>query len=261
MATTRIPPKAERGKLFYFFVWTCLVLALLCVCLVLAVVLLGSSLSACRETTSDASSSTTVPAVRNTSMKSVQKSAPKPWETDYHLPSATDPIHYDIFLHPDLSNLTFSGKVTITIRVKNPRSFLLVNAKYLDIYETRLTGPVAPDNEGEERAKAGEVREIDIGEAFEYKPNEFWVVVIKNNTELQPGIYSLHLQFRGSLSGKIVGFYSSTYTDSKTQEKRLVQHFKFFLAHVIEGHVAHFLSSVFPPHVTFHILFLYKHVG
>jgi uncharacterized membrane protein len=159
-------------------------------------------------------------------MESVRRQSCRPWETDYRLPSDTVPIHYDIFLHPDLNNFTFSGKVVIQIHVKNPRYFLLVNTKYLDIFDTELTKLITIESERETdnvtKKKIGEEQEIEIENAFEYKPNEFWVVVMKSNAELQPGIYNLHLQFRGSLSGKIVGFYSSTYTDPKTQQKRLV---------------------------------------
>jgi hypothetical protein len=154
-------------------------------------------------------------------MQPVGERQREPWETDHRLPADTEPAHYDVFLHPNLSNSTFSGKVIIQIHVKKPRSFLLVNAKYLDVYNTRLTQLVARENEGGSD-EVREERDIEIQDAFEYKPNEFWVTVMKNNTKLQPGIYNLHLQFRGSLSGKIVGFYSSTYIDPKTQEKRLV---------------------------------------
>jgi hypothetical protein len=214
-----------RGKLFYFFMWTCLVLAVLSICLVIAIILLRSHFTAC-----GAAEGMVSHGVRMTSHSGIdmeEGSTPRslPWELDYRLPSDTDPIHYDIFLHPDLSNNTFSGKVVIQIHVKKPRHFLLVNTKHLDIYDTRLTEVVAVGNEETDNFKkkrVGEEREIKIEDAFEYKPNEFWVTVIKNNKELQPGIYNLHLQFRGSLSGKIVGFYSSTYTDSKTQEKRFV---------------------------------------
>jgi hypothetical protein len=159
-------------------------------------------------------------------METAREEMLAPWEADHRLPSDTYPIHYDIFLHPDLSNFTFSGKVVIQIHVKNPRSFLLVNTKYLDIFDTRLTKLITVDSERETdnviKKKFGEEREIEIVKTFEYKPNEFWVVMMKSNAELQPGFYNLHLQFRGILSGKIVGFYSSTYTDSKTQQKRFV---------------------------------------
>lgn len=221
MVTTRIQPEAGRGKLFYFFMWTCLVLALLSSCLVAVIILLRWQHSACDEGPQSANMATP----KADSVESVRKPLSQPWENDYCLPPDTVPIHYDIFLHPDLNTSAFSGKVTIQIRVKNRRSFLLVNAKHLDIYDTRLTKLDAVENEEEsEKFKkgAGEGGEIEIEDAFEYKPNEFWVIVIKNNMELQPGLYNLHLQFRGSLSGKIVGFYSSTYTDPKTLEKRLV---------------------------------------
>jgi hypothetical protein len=159
-------------------------------------------------------------------MEAAREQPSGPWESDHRLPWDTAPIHYDIFLHPDLENLTFSGKVVITIEVKNPRSFLLVNTKKLHIFDTRLTKLNTPESERQAESTVKkdvrDEREIEIESAFEFKPNEFWVVLLKNNAEIQPGIYSLHLQFRGSLSGKIVGFYSSTYTDPKTHKKRFV---------------------------------------
>jgi hypothetical protein len=226
MITTKTELQDGRGKLFYFFMWTCLVLAALCICLVIAIILLRSHFTASDVDVAEGivSYAVDVTSQSDSDMEQASKPVSQPWELDYRLPSDTDPIHYDIFLHPDLSNSTFNGKVIIQIHVKKPRYFLVVNTKHLDIYDTRLTEVVALENESDnfKKKRAGEEREIKIEDAFEYKPNEFWVIVIKNNTELQPGIYNLHLQFRGSLNGKIVGFYSSTYTDSKTQEKRFV---------------------------------------
>jgi hypothetical protein len=155
-------------------------------------------------------------------MEAVHRSPRGPWETDHRLPADTVPIHYDIYLHPDLEHLTFSGKVVIRINVNNPRSFLLVNTKHLDIFDTRLTKLITA--EGVLNRNVVEERDIEIENAFEFKRNEFWVVVVKNSADIQPGIYNLHLQFRGSLTGKIVGFYSSTYTDPKTQQKRFVRY-------------------------------------
>ena len=200
-------------------------LAVFCICLVVAIILLRSPITACETAAGTISYAVDVTSHTVTDMEVGSEPRSKPWQLDYRLPSDTDPIHYDIFLHPDLSNSTFRGRVIIQIHVKNPRYFLLVNTKHLDIYVTRLTEVVALGNEETgnfKKKRVGEEREIEIEDAFEYKPNEFWVTVVKNNTEIQPGIYNLHLQFRGSLSGKIVGFYSSTYTDSKTQEKRFV---------------------------------------
>lgn len=223
---TREQPTAGRGNLFYFLLWICPALAVLCSCLVIAIILLRSQCSACDNPARVVSHTPKVTTHSASSMETAREEAFRPWEADHRLPSDTDPIHYDIFLHPDLNNFTFSGKVVIQIHVKNPRSFLLVNTKYLDIFDTRLKKVITAESERETdnvtKKKFGEEREIEIENAFEYKPNEFWVVVMKSNTELQPGFYNLHLQFRGSLSEKIVGFYSSTYTDPKTQQKRFV---------------------------------------
>jgi hypothetical protein len=225
MATTGSEVQHGRGKLFYCFMWTCLALAVICVCLVVAIILLRRNFTSCDTAAGVIAHAVDVSSHSATDMDGGSEQRSKPWEQDYRLPADTDPIHYDIFLHPDLNNSTFTGRVTIQINVKNPRYFLLVNTKHLDIYDTRLTEVVPHGNEASDNFKkkrVGEEREVKIEDAFEYKPNEFWVIVVEKNTELKPGIYNLHLQFRGSLSGKIVGFYSSTYTDSKTQEIRFV---------------------------------------
>ena len=47
---------------------------------------------------------------------------------------------------------------------------------------------------------------------FEYRPNQFWVV--EPREQLQPGNYSVRMEFSGSLTTGNTGFYLSRYTDS-----------------------------------------------
>ena len=128
----------------------------------------------------------------------------EPWEINYRLPTDTLPIHYDISLHPDFTTDRFSGVVYISITTTAPRNFLLVHTKFLNIssthvYGNHVTSPGA---------------DISIGRAFEYAPNEFWVIQL--NDQLPAGNYTIHLEFNGSLNrGDIVGFYRSTYKNDK----------------------------------------------
>lgn len=97
----------------------------------------------------------------------------------------------------------FTGKVTILIGVTAPIKYLVSHVKKLNISSTML--------------KRADGREVSVQRAFEYKPNEFWVVV--PDEVLQPGNYSLILDFAGTLTGSIVGFYRSTYTNAAGEKR------------------------------------------
>ena len=107
---------------------------------------------------------------------------PKGWETEYRLPQSVLPSHYELYLHPNLDEDTFSGHVTISLTLTEPRHFLSTHIKYLNVTKSELVN--SSDTE------------IPILDAFEYKPNEFWVV--RPETEVLPkGSYRLYLEFNG----------------------------------------------------------------
>ena len=119
------------------------------------------------------------------------------WEQDVRLPSHLLPLHYDLYLHPDLVSGLFMGRVTISIEATSPTSYFLVHTKYLDISDTRLL-----NEDGDE---------VSYMRAFEYGRNEFWVVQLE--AEVVAGNYSLSMEFNGNLTRGITGFYKSVYTN------------------------------------------------
>jgi len=119
------------------------------------------------------------------------------WEKDVRLPSHLLPLHYDLYLHPDLVSGLFMGRVTISIEATSPTSYFLVHTKYLDISDTRLL-----NEDGDE---------VSYMRAFEYGRNEFWVVQLE--AEVVAGNYSLSMEFNGNLTRGITGFYKSVYTN------------------------------------------------
>jgi len=97
-----------------------------------------------------------------------------------------------------LKNGSFSGKVDIFINSLEKRDYFLAHIKYLKIEKAWLT-------------KNGNDKEIDLIEAMEYKPNEFYVMRTTNIVD--PGKYIMHFEFTGDLTKGIVGFYKSVYTN------------------------------------------------
>lgn len=118
------------------------------------------------------------------------------WEEDPLLPKDTIPYSYDLFLHPDLENGTFSGIVVIKINVTKSRKFLLLHSHELEITKSEVYN--------ENRSKIG------VDDSFAFAPNQFWVIRLKES--IVPGKYEIKLAFNGSLTGKIVGFYRSSYS-------------------------------------------------
>jgi len=125
---------------------------------------------------------------------------------NFRLPKEVKPMHYDLFLHPDLDNGTFSGNVTILLDVLDKRRTIALHQKNLNIISVSLKSHGLEENFG-----------INISSIVDSVKNEMFI--ISTETEFNPGLYDLYLEFNGSLENKIVGFYSSSYveTENKTQ--------------------------------------------
>lgn len=100
-----------------------------------------------------------------------------PWETQVRLPRNILPLHYDLYLFPDLEDggRYFSGKVQIEVDSLEPTDYFLAHVKYLDIEMAKLTRNGI---------------EVDLMEAMEYKPNEFFVM--RTSQIAPPGKYIMH---------------------------------------------------------------------
>jgi len=125
------------------------------------------------------------------------------WERNVRLPKHLLPLHYDLYLHPDLDTGLFTGDVEIRISALQESSFLLVHVKDLEIASTTLVNDEDKSN-------------IPILESFEFTKNEFWVV--RPKSALSPGNYSLGIRFSGSLTNGITGFYKSVYKNKDGEQ-------------------------------------------
>lgn len=126
-----------------------------------------------------------------------------PWEY-FRLPNYIIPLHYDLLLHPNIQNDTFTGSVNITVNVTRPTSVFVVHAYRLAVTDSKVF-----DRSAEE--------EISIATSFIYDPHEYFVM--ETEKKVDPGTYKLSYNFFGSLVGGIVGFYKSRYRDRANQTR------------------------------------------
>ncbi len=103
------------------------------------------------------------------------------------------PLEYDIKLHPDLENFTFSGTETIKIKITKPEKKLTLHAKELEIDTVSI-----------------ELKKEKIFGTISYQESTE-TVVFSFPKAITPGTYTLHIAFRGILNDKMRGFYRSSY--------------------------------------------------
>ncbi len=66
-------------------------------------------------------------------------------------------------------------------------------------------------------------RELATKRHFAFDRNQFWVTELSDKLASGSPVV-LHLEFQGSLTPLIVGFYKSTYIHTETGKKRYVRH-------------------------------------
>lgn len=129
----------------------------------------------------------------------------EPWK-NLRLPDSVIPIHYDITLYPNFygDNGWFYGNETVLLNVTKSTRFILIHANFLNISMTGL--------------KDARGVGIFIKRTFWYEENQFWV--IETESPVRVSIVHLEIEFDGSLTRDIVGFYKSSYVNSETKEQR-----------------------------------------
>ena len=118
-------------------------------------------------------------------------------ETRYRLPRGAVPTRYDLVLEPDLDTASFAGSEDVALEVRESLDELVLNAAELEIDAGWL---VSADG------RRVEVTNVHLDEEAERAHLALGAV-------LEPGGWTLHLEFRGTLNDRMRGFYRSLYTD------------------------------------------------
>lgn len=130
----------------------------------------------------------------------------EPWK-NLRLSRDVLPVHYNVTLYPDFydGNSWFYGNETVEIEVYKTTSFILIHYLYLNMTKTVLRD-------------ANKV-EIGIKQPRGYDENQFWIIETISPLQANSTVF-LELQFDGSLTRSIVGFYKSSYVNSITNKTR-----------------------------------------
>ncbi|XP_078070888.1 endoplasmic reticulum aminopeptidase 1-like [Mustelus asterias] len=129
-----------------------------------------------------------------------------PWNK-IRLPENIVPVHYDLFIHPNLTTLTFSASVRIEVFVKSDTNSIILHSKNLEIIKTNIA-PVKKDG------TSGSESDLHL---LEYPP--FEQIALQAGVPLHSGnTYLINIDYIANLSESFHGFYKSTY---KTQDGEL----------------------------------------
>ncbi|KAL3886465.1 hypothetical protein ACJMK2_026450 [Sinanodonta woodiana] len=128
---------------------------------------------------------------------------PFPWR-NVRLPDSVLPIEYHIFLHPNISLSIFQGVVTILCKVQKETDFFVFHIKDLNISDYGV--------------KLSNGENVVVNEYLEYKRNE--QIYVRLERQLPTGTqFNLEVKFLGQLTGKLSGFYKSSYKTDNGEER------------------------------------------
>jgi aminopeptidase N len=117
------------------------------------------------------------------------------------LPQDMLPSHYDLELVPDLTTLTFSATVAISVTVTNKTNSVTLHAKELVIESASIS-------------ESSSLVEIN------YHLVDKTVKLVFDGDVL-PGEAVLTIKYSGILNGDMAGFYKSGYTDADGKKKTM----------------------------------------
>ena len=112
------------------------------------------------------------------------------------IPKDIRPLHYDLFLHPNLDTLHFKGKVQILLRCFKSTNRIIFHIKNLETKNIKVLGD-----------KNAEIKVKDVSENKERN-----LVILQLDEDLKKDKeYRLAMDFNGVLADNMEGFYKSEY--------------------------------------------------
>lgn len=151
--------------------------------------------------TSAQTADTDTPAPQDPSTEAPATEIPVEDMSDYRLPTNVIPIHYDLYLYPDLttsSSSNFEGKVIITVSVEESTGTVKIHNNGLTINEVTI-------NDNPCTTELDTVHEL--------------LIITPQNGPLAVGESEISIEFSGSMANRIVGLYVSSYTNEEGEDR------------------------------------------
>lgn len=137
-------------------------------------------------------------------------------QLSFRLQKEIKPLLYKLELFPDLVTKKFSGSVQIELDVISSVPYIAIHSKSLQITNTSLL----PINSTQDPSLP-----VKISTSYPFEKYEYWVTEFEKPVE--KGKYTFSLDFNGSLTDRIVGFYSSSYYSPTRNATRTIATSKF----------------------------------
>jgi aminopeptidase N len=123
------------------------------------------------------------------------------------LPSNVIPEHYDIFVRPDVGNLSFDASVRITVSVREPTSEIVLNAADLQLGRAVL------------RSSSEQVADVAL------QPEQQTATLTFGRT-IEPGTYEVAIDYNGRISENADGLFVARYGPPAAPKQMLATQFE-----------------------------------
>ena len=137
---------------------------------------------------------------------------------DIRLPGNVIPIHYRIYLHPNITDgkFGFTGNVRILLEVKKSTNSIILHSKSLKIISTELF----EDEDNWDPEADYDKDNVRVTVSGTPKNQKHEMLMVQLNTVLsEQKRYVLSVSFCGNLSNGLDGFYKSSYKTKKGKRR------------------------------------------
>ncbi len=152
-------------------------------------------------------------------------------KTPGKLPKTVIPLHYELWINPDVEAMAFSGEVSIDINILQAVTEVVLNSHNLKVTTARIrsSDPSSVPITTRQPSKQSVVplhRETPWEGMSVFLDSTNQLLSLKSSTLVKPGNYQLRLEFSGRISESPVGLFLIKYKAPSGSKKMLATQFE-----------------------------------